>query len=84
MKDLDLILKHTMGPLVDKLGDIERAVKMNCIDKRVSDQPGVIEGGFMRLHDKLDSIDMTLYNTNNHLEVIAKALSIIAERAERM
>ena len=70
--------------LVEVLQDISDTLRQGNYGASTVSGPGILEGGFMRLHDKLDSIDTTLYNTNNHLEVIAKALTIIAERAERM
>jgi hypothetical protein len=77
--------------LLEVLHGIEDAIRRNCIDMRVSDQPGVVEGGFMRMHDKMDSIcshiqdvSISIDQNNKHLEVIAKALWVIAERAERM
>ena len=60
------------------------AIEGNCIDSRpTTGQPRVVELGFMQLRDKLDVICDAIDRGNDSLEIIAKALSLIAETVEK-
>lgn len=75
---------NELDDLVEVLQNISDTLKVANYGASTVNGPGILEGGFMRLHDKLDSIDDTLSNTNDHLAVIAKALRTIADKVGSM
>jgi hypothetical protein len=51
--------------IIEVLTEIKHAIQRNYIGSSI-EQPGIVEGGFMRLHDKIDE-------TNHQLARIADA-----------
>ena len=76
--------------LVEVLQEISNTLTVANYGASTVSGPGILEGGFMRMHDRLSSMDDQLSNigialdtSNTHLERIAKALVLIAETVER-
>jgi len=68
--------------LLESLESIKEAIERNNVDMRTGDAPGVVEGGFMRLHDKLDDVVYELNRQNDHLSKIAEALVYMTRAIE--
>lgn len=70
---------------LEVLKGIRDAINRNNLGSTV-EVPGIVEGGFMRLLDKLDKMDEIVWaldQHSNHLETIAKALSLIAGEIDK-
>lgn len=70
--------------ILQQLQEITKAIEGNCIDSRpTTGEPRVVELGFMQLRDKLDNINDAIGRSNDSLEIIARALWLIAETVEK-
>jgi hypothetical protein len=68
--------------MLEVLKGIRDAINRNNLGSTV-EVPGIVEGGFMRLHDKMDEIVWALDQHDDHLKTIAKALSLIAGEIDK-
>ena len=66
--------KNMTNEIIEVLTEIKHAIQRNYIGSSI-EQPGIVEGGFMRIHDNQQE-------TNNQLGRIADALEGIFEQLE--